>query len=253
MPVFFIGHGTPMNAVEDTPFAAAWREQTAQLPLPRAILCISAHWETDGTRVTAMPRPQTIHDFHGFPEDLYRLSYPVPGSMALATRVREVVLGAEVTEDLEWGLDHGSWSVLRRMYPDAKVPVVQLSLDRHATPACHYELARELLPLRREGVLIIGSGNIVHNLPRMRWGDDTPYVWAREFDRIAAELILAGEHERLVDYAGLGDVARLSVPTNEHYLPLLYALALQQPDEEATFFATGLIYGSLSMRSLRIG
>ncbi|HEY6008076.1 MAG TPA: 4,5-DOPA dioxygenase extradiol [Geobacteraceae bacterium] len=253
LPVLFVGHGTPMNAIEETPFAVAWREAARGLPRPRAILCISAHWETSGSRVTALPRPQTIHDFYGFPEELYRVRYPAPGSMALAERVRRLVRSTPVEDDLDRGLDHGTWTVLRRMYPEADVPVVQLSLDRTAPPRRHYEIARELLPLRREGVLIIGSGNLVHNLSRMRWDDDTPYAWAREFDRLAAELILAGDHDRLIDYPALGDVARLSVPTNEHYLPLLYALALQEPGETPAFFATGLVFGSISMRSLRIG
>jgi 4,5-DOPA dioxygenase extradiol len=255
MPALFVGHGSPMNAIEETVFAAAWRELAASLPRPRAILCISAHWETEGTFVTAMARPKTIHDFYGFPDELYRTEYPAPGSPELAGRVRELVRSTAVRLDdgYSWGLDHGAWSVLRRMYPDADIPVVQLSLDRTQHPRFHYDLAAELAPLRREGVLVVGSGNLVHNLRLLDWGATAPYPWAAEFDSLATQLILAGEHDRLAAYPALGEAARLAIPTNEHYLPLLYTLALQQPGEAASFFAEGLVYGSISMRSLRIG
>jgi 4,5-DOPA dioxygenase extradiol len=255
MPVLFVGHGNPMNAIEETSFVAAWREEAARIPRPEAILCISAHWETEGTFVTSMAQPKTIHDFYGFPDDLYRVQYPAPGSPELAGRVRELVRSSEVRLDdgYSWGLDHGTWAVLCRMYPEADIPVVQLSLDRGLDPGSHYELGAELLPLRREGVLIVGSGNLVHNLRLLDWGAKGPYPWADEFDRLATDLILAGKHDSLVDYRNLGEAARLSIPTNEHYLPFLYALALQQPGEEISFFAEGLVYGSISMRSLRIG
>ena len=254
MPVLFVGHGSPMNAIEETPFVAAWREEGARLPRPRAILCVSAHWETEGTRVTSMPHPRTIHDFYGFPGELYRVSYPAPGSPELAETVLGLVRSTAVRPDdtFSWGLDHGAWSVLRRMYPAADIPVVQLSLDRTLPPRGHYGLARELL-LREQGVLIVGSGNLVHNLRMLEWDAGRPYPWAAEFDRLATELILAGEHDRLVAYPGLGEAARLAISTNEHYLPLLYALALQDAGEEARFFAEGIVYGSISMRSLRIG
>ena len=242
-----------MNAIEETPFAAAWREEAGRIPRPKAILCISAHWETNGARVTAMPRPRTIHDFHGFPEELYRVDYPAPGSPELAARVRALAGAEQVAADESWGLDHGTWSVVRRMYPAADIPVVQLSLDRMRSPRDHVALARALRPLREEGVLVLGSGNVVHNLPLMRWDDEKPYPWAEEFDRLAAELIMAGDLERLADYGGLGESARLSIPTNEHYLPLLYALALRRPDEPAAFFAQGVVLGSVSMRSFRAG
>jgi 4,5-DOPA dioxygenase extradiol len=251
MPVLFVGHGNPMNAIEETPFALSWREEAGRFPLPKAILCVSAHWETDGARVTAMERPRTIHDFYGFPEELYRVQYPAPGSPELAARVRELAGATEVATDESWGLDHGTWSVLRRMYPAADIPVVQLSLDRRRSPREHLALARTLQPLREEGVLVLGSGNLVHNLPLMHWGDDTPYPWAEEFDRLATELILAGKLEKLADYTELGEAARLSIPTNEHYLPLLYALALLQPGEQVEFFAEGIVLGSVSMRSFR--
>lgn len=255
MPALFVGHGSPMNATEDTAYARAWAEAAATIPRPKAILCISAHWETEGTFVTAMAQPRTIHDFYGFPDALYQVQYPTPGSPELAERVRSLVTSTAVQLDdgYSWGLDHGAWSVLRRMYPEADIPVVQLSLDRTQHPRFHYDLGRELAPLRREGVLIVGSGNIVHNLRLLQWDAAEPYPWAAEFDRLATELILAGEHDRLVAYPALGEAARLSVPTNEHYLPLLYTLALRQPDEPASFFAEGLAYGSISMRSLRIG
>jgi len=255
MPVLFIGHGNPMNAIEETVYTAAWREAAASIPRPKAILCISAHWETEGTCVTAMTRPQTMHDFYGFPEELFQVQYPAPGSPELAERVRSLVSSAAVRLDdgSSWGLDHGAWSVLRRMYPDADIPTVQLSLDRTQMPRFHYDLGRELQALRGEGVLIVGSGNIVHNLRLLQWDAGEPYPWAVEFDQKAADLILAGEHDRLVDYPALGEAARLSIPTNEHYLPLLYVLALQQPGEPVAFFAEGLPLGSISMRSVRIG
>lgn len=253
MPVLFIGHGSPLNAIEATPFAAAWREEAGRIPRPKAILCISAHWETDGAGVTAMQRPRTIHDFYGFPEELYRVQYPAPGSPELAERVRELAGAEEVAADKSWGFDHGTWSVVRRMFPAADIPVVQLSLDRMRSPREHVALARTLRPLREEGVLVLGSGNIVHNLPLMRWEDEKPYPWAGEFDRLSAELILAGDLETLTDYAGLGESARLSIPTNEHYLPLLYALALRRPKEPVAFFAQGIVLGSVSMRSFFIG
>lgn len=255
MPALFVGHGNPLNAIEETVFAAAWREMAARLPRPRAILCISAHWETEGSFITAMVRPKTIHDFYGFPEALYRVTYPAPGSVELAERVRQLVGSTAIRLDAgySWGLDHGAWSVLCRMYPAADIPVVQLSLDRSQHPRFHYDLAAELLPLRREGVLVIGSGNLVHNLRLLNWDAASPYPWAAEFDRLATELILAGEHDRLVAYSALGEAARLAIPTSEHFLPLLYVLAVQQPGEAASFFAEGLVYGSISMRSVRIG
>jgi 4,5-DOPA dioxygenase extradiol len=255
MPALFIGHGNPMNAIEETVYAAAWREAAASIPRPKAVLCISAHWETEGTCVTAMAHPKTIHDFYGFPDALYQVQYPAPGSRSLAERVRQLVSSTAVRPDdgYSWGLDHGAWSMLRRMYPAADIPTVQLSLDRSQHPRFHYDLGRESNALRQEGVLIIGSGNIVHNLRLLQWDAAGPHPWAAEFDRLAAELILSGEHDRLVAYPALGEAARLSIPTNEHYLPLLYILALQQSGETVSFFAEGLTLGSISMRSVRIG
>jgi 4,5-DOPA dioxygenase extradiol len=255
MPALFIGHGSPMNAIEENVYCTAWREAAATIPRPKAILCISAHWETEGTFVTAMAQPKTIHDFYGFPDALYRVHYPAPGSRLLAERVHSLVGSTAVRLDdgFSWGLDHGAWSVLRRMYPAADIPTVQLSLDRTRHPRFHYDLGRELFALREEGVLIVGSGNIVHNLRLLQWDAVEPFPWAAEFDRVAAELIRAGEHDRLVAYPAMGEAARLSIPTSEHYLPLLYILALQQAGETVSFFAEGLPLGSISMRSVRIG
>lgn len=253
MPAIFVGHGNPLNAIEETVYSAAWRDAAAAIPRPQAILCISAHWETAGTFVTAMPNPRTIHDFYGFPDELFQVDYPAPGLPELAERVQRLVRSTNVALDNEWGLDHGTWSVLRRMYPHADIPIVQLSLDRTQSPRSHYQLAAELVALRSERVLIVGSGNIVHNLRMLQWHAGKAYPWAIEFDRLAAELMVAGEHDTLVDYATLGEAARLSIPTSEHFLPLLSILALQQPGEELSFFAEGMDLGSLSMRSVRIG
>jgi 4,5-DOPA dioxygenase extradiol len=252
MPALFVGHGSPMNAIEDNEFSRAWAAVGESLPRPQAILCISAHWETNGTAVTAMERPRTIHDFYGFPDELNAYQYLAPGSPALAELVRTALAGTSVRLDQGWGLDHGTWSVLCRMFPRADVPVVQLSLDRTVPPPTHYALGAALGGLRRKGVLIVGSGNIVHNLALVRPMDDA-YDWAIGFDQEIKQRILERDHEAIVDYAALGEIARLAVPTNEHYLPLLYVLALQQDDEEVSFFAEKATLGSISMRSLRIG
>jgi 4,5-DOPA dioxygenase extradiol len=253
MPVLFIGHGNPMNAIEETPFVAAWRETAATIPRPQAILSISAHWETDGARVTAMASPRTIHDFYGFPQELFQVRYPAPGAPKLAHRVVELLGVEEVKPDESWGLDHGTWSVLRRMYPEADIPVIQLSLDRKKTPREHVALAKKLLPLRDEGVLIIGSGNIVHNLVLIRWHDDTPYQWASEFNALATRLIRACEIDKLVEYHLLGEIALLSIPTSEHYLPLLYSLSLWTSEDPVAIFANQVVLGSISMQSVKIG
>jgi 4,5-DOPA dioxygenase extradiol len=252
LPALFVGHGSPMNAIEDNAFSRAWLSEGRALPRPAAILCISAHWETDGTRVTAQAQPPTIHDFGGFPRALYEQQYPAPGSPELAQLVCDTVTGTQVRLDHAWGLDHGTWSVLRRLFPAADVPVVQLSLDRALSPADHYALAQQLRPLRRRGVLVVGSGNIVHNLRRVDWQDGA-YDWAVEFDTTVERLIRTRDHAALIHYPDLGPAARLAVPTNEHYQPLLYALALQADDEPVTFFAEGVTLGSISMRSLRLG
>ncbi len=252
MPVLFVGHGSPMNAIEDNEFSRAWAAAGKSLPKPTAVLCISAHWETVGTHVTAMEKPKTIHDFSGFPQPLYEVQYPAPGSPDVARLIQKTVSTTQVRPDLNWGLDHGAWSVLSRMFPKADVPVIQLSLDRTEEPAFHYGLGKELRALRNEGVLIVGSGNIVHNL-RVMVRQDTAYDWALQFDEKMEQLILSGDHELIIHYEKLGPAARLAVPTNEHYLPLLYVLALQEEDDEVGFFAEKVTLGSISMRSLRIG
>lgn len=253
MPVLFIGHGNPMNAIEQNQFSKAWREEAVKIPHPKAILSVSAHWETNGTMVTAMKSPRTIHDFYGFPDELFKVEYPAPGAPELANRVLELIGTDEVKADESWGLDHGTWSVLRRMYPEADIPVIQLSLDQKKTPQAHVEMAKKLLPLRDEGVLVIGSGNIVHNLSLIRWRDDTPYPWAAEFNALATGLILGGNMDSLTDYPSLGEEARLAIPTNEHYLPLLYALSLRTTEDPVSFFADQIVLGSISMQSVRIG
>ncbi len=254
MPVLFVGHGSPMNAITDTRFSRAWAEVGARLARPSAILCVSAHWETKGVMVTAMDWPRTIHDFYGFPEALHSKLYPAPGAPALARKTAELVKKAPVALDEAWGLDHGTWSVLARMFPLADIPVFQLSLDATRNPAGHYDLARDLTPLREHGVLIMGSGNIVHNLRRVsRQLPDTGFDWAIEFDARIKGLIDKGDHQSIIDYPRLGQAAQLAVPTNEHYLPLLYALAVKDEKEPIAYFNDATTMGSISMRSLLIG
>jgi 4,5-DOPA dioxygenase extradiol len=252
-PALFVGHGNPLNAIEDNPFSAGWERVGQELPRPKAILCVSAHWETRGTHLTAMERPPTIHDFGNFPRALFEVEYPAPGSPALAQLVQASVAAPHAPGlTQEWGLDHGAWSVLCRMFPQADIPVVQLSLDTDAPATFHYALGQELAGLRRRGILIVASGNIVHNLRRAIW-DDVAADWALAFDTLAAEHIAAGDHASLVAYESLGPEARLSIPTAEHYLPLLYALGARHPGEAATFFNTGVTLNAISMRSIRIG
>lgn len=252
LPALFVGHGSPLNAIEDNDFSRAWIETGRALPRPRAILCISAHWETNGTKVTAMKRPRTIHDFSGFPVELFAMQYPAPGSFQLARLILNQLADVQVRFDKSWGLDHGAWSVLQRLFPTAEIPVVQLSLDRSQPPAAHYAMGQQLSALRRRGVLLVGSGNMVHNL-RMLTFQVGGVDWARQFDQLLRSRILAGDHAAIIDYLNLGPGARLAVPTNEHFLPLLYILGAQEPGEPQHFFAEGLVYGSISMRSLWIG
>ncbi len=256
MPVLFLGHGSPMNAIEENAFTAGWKEMAKEVPRPEAILCISAHWETRGSAVTAMARPRTIHDFGGFPRGLYEVQYPAPGSPELAEEVRSAVTGTEVTEDHSWGLDHGCWSVLKHMYPAADIPVVQLSLDYVKTPLEHYHLGAGLYELRKKGVLIAGSGNMVHNLGKVAWDrmDDPEYGygWAIEANDRMKSFIRSGDHDALIGYEKQGDAFRLAVPTPEHFLPLLCILALKQENEEVTFFNDKTVMGSLAMTSVLI-
>ncbi len=260
LPVLFVGHGSPLNAIEDNEFSRAWHAVGRKLPTPRAILCISAHWETWGALVTATEAPRTIHDFGGFPRPLYEARYPAPGSPWLAQEVQRLAGASAVGLDDEWGLDHGCWSVLKQMFPAADIPVVQLSLDATRTPQDHYALAGKLAPLRQRGVLILGSGNIVHNLRRVVFvGHDLSDLnrpfgldWALEANALFKTLIDQDRHQELADYASLGPAVQLAVPTPEHYLPLLYALALKRPDEGVTYFNDQPVAGSLTMTSLII-
>lgn len=252
MPVLFVGHGNPMNALEDNAYSRTWQNIAVNLPRPQAILCISAHWQTRGTWVTAMKNPETIHDFGGFPQALFDKQYPAPGAPAFAEQTKSMVIKTDIQLDHEWGLDHGTWSVLSRMYPKADIPVYQLSLDYTQSPEWHYRLAQELMPLRRKGVLIIGSGNIVHNLGLVDWNGKA-YDWAIEFDQYVKTRIDAQDHEALIRYDRMGGASSLAIPTNEHYLPLLYTLALQDSKEPHAYFAEDIIMGSVSMRSVKFG
>jgi len=253
MPVLFVGHGSPMNAIEDNEFRRGWAEAGRRLSRPRAVLCVSAHWETRGVFVTAAARPSTIYDFHGFPDALSQVRYPVPGSPAQARRVADVVSRAEVRLDPQRGLDHGSWSVLTAMYPGADVPVLQLSLDATQGPAFHYALGQELVPLRDEGVLIVGSGNLVHNLRLVDFGRADGYDWADRFNQKLKERIVARDHATLVDYESLGPDSRRAVPTPEHYLPVLYAVGASTEADDVAFFNDKTTLGSVSMTSLAMG
>ena len=257
MPVLFVGHGSPMNAIEENEFVKGWRELGKTIPKPSAILCVSAHWETRGTQVTAMERPATIHDFGGFPRQLYEIQYPAPGDPQLARDTRTLVKSAEVLLDEKWGLDHGCWSVVKHFYPDADVPVIQMSLDYYQQPQYHYDLGKELQSLRSKGVLIIGSGNIVHNLGMVAWDKlDVPgygYDWAIEAKEKVRNLILSGDHKSLIGYKQLGKEFNLAVPTPDHFLPLLYVLALKENNEQVSFYNDKAVAGSLTMTCVRIG
>jgi 4,5-DOPA dioxygenase extradiol len=257
MPVLFLGHGSPMNAIEENVFVTGWRNIGKTLPKPNAILCVSAHWETRGTCVTAMDKPMTIHDFGGFPEALYEVEYPAPGSPDLAKETKSIIKKTAVVLDDKWGLDHGSWSVIKNLYPEADVPVIQLSLDYYQSPQYHYELAKELSSLRKKGVLIIGSGNIVHNLGLVNWGKiDEPgfgYDWAVEANEKIKKCILSNDHKTLIDYKSQGRELNLAIPTPDHFLPLLYSLALKEENEIVDVFNDMAVGGSLSMTSIKIG
>ncbi len=254
MPALFIGHGSPMNALADNRFTAAWRRLGAALPRPRAILVVSAHWHVPGTAVTAMARPATLHDVHGFPESLFAFRYPAPGSPELAARVRQCLAPLRVAADHDWGLDHGAWSVLAHLFPAADVPVVQLSMDSRQPAQFHYYTGRRLAVLREEGVLILASGGIVHNLGLLQPVFlDEGFDWARAFEGAVRQRLLDGDHAALVDWPGLGEAARLAVPTPEHYLPLLYLVGAQEKGEKVSFPVEGFVMGSLGMLSIAIG
>jgi 4,5-DOPA dioxygenase extradiol len=254
MPAVFLGHGSPMNTLEINGYTEAWRKVGRDVSRPNAILCVSAHWFIRGTAVTAMSAPKTIHDFRGFPQALNEFEYPAPGSPVLAARVHELLQPLEVRLDEEWGLDHGTWSVLAHLFPEADVPVVQLAIDGTQPAQFHYDLGRKLGALRDEGVLIVGSGNIVHNLGVLkRSGDRSPYDWAQRFNEHVRTHLLEREDPSLVHYEMLGDAARHSIPTPEHYLPLLYVIALQGDDEAVSIVTDGIESGSISMLSVVVG
>lgn len=257
MPVLFLGHGSPMNAIEENEFVQGFRKTAQSFEKPKAVLCISAHWETNGTFVTAMDHPRTIHDFGGFPRELFEVQYPAPGSPELAQETKNMVQMTEIGLDQKWGLDHGAWSVIKHMYPDADIPVIQMSLDYTKSPAWHFELAKELARLREKGILIVGSGNMVHNLRRVAWdklnAEEYGYDWAIEASLKMKDFILNRNHKPLIDYASQGKAFQLAIPTPEHYLPLLYSLALGRNNENIELFNDKAVAGSLTMTSVKIG
>ncbi len=256
MPVLFMGHGSPMNAIEDNEFTQGFKAMGKDIPKPNAILCVSAHWETKGTFVTAMEKPQTIHDFGGFPQALFDVQYPAPGNPALATETKTLIKKTEVGLDQQWGLDHGAWSVIKHLYPAADVPVIQMSLDYTQGTQYHYDLAKELAALRKKGVLIIGSGNLVHNLRMIAWDKmnqpDYGYDWAIEASTSMKKYILNGDHQQLINYRSQGKAFDLAIPSPDHYLPLLYTLALKEANEKITLFNDKAVAGSLTMTSVKI-
>ncbi|MCA1967205.1 MAG: 4,5-DOPA dioxygenase extradiol [Flavobacterium sp.] len=257
MPVLFIGHGSPMNAIEDNIFSKRWQQMGKEIPTPKAVVVVSAHWLTKGTMVTAMPNPKTIHDFGGFPQALFEVQYPASGSPELATEIQKLITNPAVELDHDWGLDHGTWSVVKHMYPDADIPVLQLSIDYYKPAAYHYELAKQLLALRKKGVLIIGSGNMVHNLRMVAWNKlsepEYGFDWALEMNDIFKNKISNGFHKDLIQYEKLNKAATLAIPTPDHYYPLLYILALQTDNDKVEFFNDKAVGGSLTMTSVKIG
>lgn len=257
MPVLFLGHGSPMNAIEENEFVTGFRNTSKELPKPNAILCISAHWETRGTFVTAMQNPPTIHDFGGFPKALFDVQYPAPGSPELAKETQSLIKKTNVGLDDKWGLDHGAWSVVKHLYPNADVPIIQMSLDYYQTPQYHYELAKELAALRNKGVLIVGSGNMVHNLGRVAWDkmnvDNYAFDWTTEANTKMKQFISTDNHKELVNFRGQGKAFDLAIPTPEHFLPLLYTLALKDEKEPVSFFNDKAVAGALTMTSVKIG
>lgn len=257
MPVLFIGHGSPMNGIEDNEFSQRWKAMAKEIPVPKAVLVISAHWLSKGTRITAMDFPKTIHDFGGFPEELFNVQYPAPGDAQLASETKSLIKSTEVELDHDWGLDHGAWTVVRHMYPDANIPVLQLSIDYTKGPQYHYDLAKELYGLRKKGVLIIGSGNMVHNLRMVAWDKlnetEYGYDWALQMNEKFKELIGNGNHDQLINYSSLGPEALLAIPTPEHYWPLLYSLSLKGNRDDISFFNDKAVGGSLTMTSVKFG
>jgi 4,5-DOPA dioxygenase extradiol len=255
MPVLFVGHGAPTNIIEENEFTKGWVEAAARIPRPNAILCISAHWLTQGgTAVTAMEQPRTIHDFYGFPKEMYEQSYPAPGSPQVAQLTKESVSVTDVAFDHDWGFDHGSWCVVKKMYPDADIPMLQLSIDYKQSLTYHYELGKELAKLRSKGVLIMGSGNLVHNLRAVDFRNkNSVFDWAEEFDSLVAAAIDARDDDSVINYRNWGKVADMAHPTNDHYLPVLYTLGATEKKERLQFFNEKSVHGSISMRSFSLG
>ncbi len=257
MPLLFIGHGSPMNAIEDNEFTAQWFNLGKQIPQPAAVLCISAHWLTRGTYVTAMEHPKTIHDFGGFPQALFNVEYPAPGNAVLAGQVKELIKTTNVGLDHDWGLDHGTWSVVKRMYPEANIPVLQMSIDYHQSPQYHFDLAKELSAMRKKGILIIGSGNMVHNLRLVAFDKfnepDYGFDWAHEINTTFKKHIAARNYKPLINYETLGPAAKLAIPTPDHYYPMLYALGLVSNADDIEFFNDKAVAGSLTMTSFKAG
>lgn len=256
MPVLFLGHGSPMNAIDENEFVASFRRLGNELVRPNAILCISAHWETNGTYVTAMQNPPTIHDFGGFPQELFEVQYPAPGSPQLAKQTKAIITKTNVGLDDKWGLDHGAWSVIKHLYPNADIPVIQMSIDYTQPAKYHYELAKELNSLRTQGVLIVGSGNMVHNLRMVSWkrlNEVYAYDWTIEANEKMKNFIVNEDHKSLIDFKSQGKAFELAIPTPEHYMPLIYTLALKTKNEEITIFNDKPVGGSLTMTSVKIG
>ncbi|HEY0042439.1 MAG TPA: 4,5-DOPA dioxygenase extradiol [Flavisolibacter sp.] len=260
MPVLFIGHGSPMNGIEQNEFSNYWKQLATEIPTPKAVLVISAHWLTKGTKITAMNSPATIHDFGGFPQELFNVQYPAHGDAALALETKSLVQSTSVELDHDWGLDHGTWTIVRHMYPDANIPVLQLSIDYTKPPQYHYDLAKELAALRKKGVLIFGSGNMVHNLRMVHmpnrnvddFSKEYGYDWAVEMNDIFKTNILNGHHRPLIEYEKLNAAAKLAIPSPDHYYPLLYTLGLQSKNDAPSIFNDKLLAGSLSMTSVKI-
>lgn len=257
MPVLFVGHGSPMNGIEDNQFSQAWRKMASEIPRPNAVLVVSAHWLSNGTRITAMDFPPTIHDFGGFPQALFEVQYPAPGSPEIAIETASILKSFHAELDHDWGLDHGAWTVVRHMYPDATIPVLQLSIDYNKAPQYHYDLAKELYSLRKKGILIMGSGNMVHNLRMVAWNKlnepEYGYDWAFDLNDKFKNLIASGNHQDLINFSRISPNISLAIPTSEHYLPLIYTLGLQSEKEDVMFFNDKAVGGSLTMTSVKFG
>jgi len=255
LPAIFLGHGNPLNALRHNDYTKAWRQLGRDIPTPSAVLAISAHWYVSETAVTISTAPRTIHDFGGFPPELYKIQYAAPGDPELARRVQQLLAPLAVNLNDSWGLDHGTWSVLLHVYPDANIPIVQLSIDMTQPAAFHYDIGKKLAALRNENILIVGSGNLVHNLRAYAWDGQPrePYDWAVRFENTAKELMLEGDHKALIDYVSLGSDATRSIPTPDHYLPLLYVLGTQKTNEPVQFPIAGMDGGSISMLAVQVG